>query len=75
MPVITGQNLTDYAAFLISDLILSNKSNFTSLNYSLSPESFGLPFNSKFVSGSIAQSSLNFSLSSKFSMNVSSEST
>ena len=63
MPVITGQNLTDYAAFLISDLILSNKSNFTSLNYSLSPESFGLPFNSKFVSGSIAQSSLNFSLS------------
>jgi hypothetical protein len=63
MPVITGQNLTDYASFLISNLILDNKSDFTSLNYSQPPESFGLPFNSKVVSGNIAQSSLNFSLS------------
>ncbi len=63
MPVITGQNLTDYAPFLISDLVLNNKSNYTSLNYSLSPESFGLPFGAKLVSGDIAQSSLNFSLS------------
>ena len=65
MPIITGSTTTSFSKFSIENLSISNLNAFSSLDFTADPSLFGLDVESKFVSGKINQSTLNFELSVK----------
>jgi hypothetical protein len=65
MPIITGSTITSFGKFSIESLSITDLNAFSSLDFSVDPSLFGLDVESKFVSGTINQSSLNFKLSVK----------
>ena len=60
MPIITGSTTTSFSKFSIENLSISNLNAFSSLDFTADPGLFGLDVESKFVSGKINQSTLNF---------------
>ena len=65
MPIITGSTITSFGKFSIESLSITNLNAFSVLDFSADPSLFDLDVESKFVSGEINQSSLNFKLSVK----------
>ena len=65
MQIITGSTTTSFSKFSIENLSISNLNAFSSLDFKADPSLFGLDVESKFVSGKINQSTLNFELSVK----------
>lgn len=65
MPIITGSTITSFGKFSIESLSITNLNAFSVLDFSTDPSLFNLDVESKFVSGEINQSSLNFKLSVK----------
>ena len=65
MPIITGSTVTSFGKFSIESLSITNLNGFSALDFSADPSLFDLDVESKFVSGTINQSTLNFKLSVK----------
>ena len=65
MPIITGSTTTSFGKFSIESLSITNLNGFSALDFSADPSLFDLDVESKFVSGTINQSTLNFKLSVK----------
>ena len=65
MQIITGSTTTSFSKFSIESLSIANLNVFSTLDFEADPSLHGLDVESKFVSGTINQSVLNFSLSVK----------
>lgn len=65
MQIITGSAITSFSKFSIENLSITNLNVFSALDFKADPSLHGLDVESKFVSGTINQSVLDFNLSVK----------